>query len=139
MTLVAAQAAFREIPPLHQVVSGPITFVAHCERDGIPFFGEMFVGYVPTSERLGPTTLRRMVHQAARHGEDSIASHVASMLQVCIRPAGIALVVRTPHDCVGPRLIDEPGSRRTTAWHGRYRGDRALRTEFLALCTSGRE
>lgn len=138
MTVVGAQAAFREIPPLHQVVSGPITFVAHCERDGIPFFGELYVGYIPTVERLGPTTLRRMVHQAARHGEQTLADQVASMLQVCIRPAGIALVVRTPHDCVGPRLIDEPGSRRTTTWRGRYKADRALRSEFLALCASGR-
>ena len=94
MTLQLAQAASREAPPFEQVVDGPIAFVAHCERDGIPYFGRAFVGYVPTSERLGATTLRRMVKQAARHGEQSLERDIASMLQVCIRPAGIALAIR---------------------------------------------
>ena len=133
MTLHLAQAAFREAPPLTQVVHGPFTFVAHCERDGLPFFGNAFVGYVPTGERLGPSTLRRMVKQAARHGERSLVAQIASMLQVCVHPAGVALLIRTGHDCVGPRLLDEAAGRRTTSWHGRYRADRALRAEFLAM------
>ena len=31
-------------------------------------------------------------------------------------------------------LIEEPGGRSTTAWHGRYKADRSLRAEFLSLC-----
>jgi GTP cyclohydrolase I len=135
MTLDLAQAAFREAPPLTQIVHGPITFVAHCDRHGVPFFGRAYVGYVPTAERLGPATLRRMVKQAARHGERSLERHITSMLQVCIHPAGIALAIRSSHDCTGPLLLEET-ARRRTAWHGRYRADRSLRSEFLALCAT---
>ena len=134
MMLAVAQIASREAPPLGQIVHGPITFVAHCERHGMPFFGKAYVGYVPTAERIGPSALRQMVKQAARHGETSIEQQIASMLGVVVRPAGIASVIRTSHECAGPRLIDEPGGRSTTAWHGRYKADRSLRAEFLSLC-----
>ena len=127
----------RELPPISQVVHGPITFVAHCSRDGMPFFGQAYVGYVPTSDRLGASLLRRMVHQAARRGEDHLDTEIAAMLQVCVHPAGVALAVQTSHDCAGPRLIDDVG-RSHTAWRGRYRADRSLRAEFLARCRAAR-
>lgn len=113
---------------------GPITFVAHCECHGLAFFGRAYVGYVPTSERIGPSALRQMVKQAARHWETSLERQIAAMLEVVVHPAGVASVIRTSHDCVGPRLIEEPGGRSTTAWHGRYKADRSLRAEFLSLC-----
>jgi GTP cyclohydrolase I len=134
MTLSLAQIASREAPPLAQIVHGPITFVAHCERHGMPFFGKAYVGYVPTSERIGSSALRQMVKQAARHGETSLDQQIATMLQVVVHPAGVASVIRTSHDCVGPRLIEEAGGRSVTAWHGRYKADRSLRAEFLSLC-----
>ena len=134
MTLSVAQAVVREAPPFVHEVHGPITFVAHCERHGIPFFGQAFVGYVPTSERVGTTTLRRMVQRAARHGETGMADELTSMLQVVAKPAGVALFVRTTHDCAGPRLLDEAGMRGETTWRGRYRGDQMLRAAFLRRC-----
>jgi GTP cyclohydrolase I len=134
MTLSIAQT--REASPLGQMVHGPITFVSHCERHGLPFFGRAFVGYVPTSERIGPSALRQMVKRAARHGESSLEKQIASMLQVSVHAAGVASVIRTSHDCLGPQLIEDAG-RATTSWRGRYRADRSLRAEFLSLCAQG--
>ncbi len=129
-----AQLESRDAPPLRQIVHGPITFVAHCERHGMPFFGKAYVGYVPTSERIGPSALRQMVKRAARHGEGTLDRQIASMLQVVVRPAGVASVIRTSHDCAGPLLLDGAADQSLTAWHGRYKADRSLRAEFLALC-----
>ena len=134
MTLAVAQIASREAPPLRQIVHGPITFVAHCARHGMPYFGKAYVGYLPTTERIGPSALRQMVKQAARLGETDLERQIASMLDVVVRPAGVASVIRTSHDCVGPRLIEDPDGRSTTSWHGRYKADRSLRAEFLSLC-----
>jgi GTP cyclohydrolase I len=137
VTVIAApQLAPREIPPLQQIVHGPITFVAHCQRHGMPYFGRAYVGYLPTSERLGPAMLRRMVLQAARHGEDHLEPELVAMLQLCVRPAGVALCVRSAHDCSGPRLLEEGDDRRSASWRGRYKADRRLRAEFLALCAA---
>ena len=136
MTLSVAQTVVREAPPLGQVVFGPITFVAHCERHGIPYFGRAVVGYVPTFERLGESTLRRMVQRAARHGETAFPNELVAMLQVCVKPAGVAIDVRSGHDCAGPQLLDDGAGRRSASWHGRYRGDARLRAAFLARCSS---
>jgi GTP cyclohydrolase I len=134
MALEIAFPVSREVPPEDQIIHGPITFVAHCERHGLPYFGKAYVGYVPTSERIGPAALRQMVKRAALRGEAALEKQIAAMLQVWVRPAGIASVVRTSHDCAGPRLLDEEGATRSTAWIGRYRADAALRDEFLARC-----
>lgn len=137
MTLtLAPRTAFESAPPSDQIVHGPITYVSHCVRHGMPFFGRAYVGYLPTTERMAPATLRRMVQQAARHGEGSLEASLGRMLQVCIKPAGVALVTRSAHDCLGPRLLEGDGARRST-WQGRYRADRSLRTEFLAICDQG--
>lgn len=133
MTLHVAQPT-THVPPVTQVVHGPITFVAHCDRHGIPFFGTAYVGYVPSGAQVGPSTLRRMVKQAARYGEHAFPRQLAAMLEVCIHPAGVALVVHTSHDCVGPRLIEGAALPGSAAWQGRYRSDRGLRAEFLARC-----
>ena len=134
MTLNIASASVREAPPLGQVVFGPITFVAHCERHGIPYFGRVRIGYVPSAEHLCETTLRRMVQRAARYGETAFPEQLVSMLEVCVKPEGIALDIETLHDCVGPRLMDETGARHVASWHGRYLRDLRLRAEFLARC-----
>ena len=134
--IVAPQIYFEPTPPNDQIVHGPITYVSHCVRHGLPFFGRAYVGYIPTSERVAPATLRRMVQQAARGGEGSLESRLGSMLQVCIKPAGVALVTRSVHDCRGPRLLEQEGAQRST-WHGRYRTDPSLRTEFLSRCDRG--
>jgi GTP cyclohydrolase I len=134
MALATAQLAPREAPPLGQIVHGPITFVAHCERHGMPYFGTAYVGYIPTGGVIGSSALRQMVKQAARHGELSLDEQLAAMLQVLAHPAGIASVIRTAHDCAGPRLIEDAGERTSAAWHGRYRADRSLRAEFLSRC-----
>ncbi|HET7700282.1 MAG TPA: GTP cyclohydrolase I [Candidatus Limnocylindria bacterium] len=133
MTLHLAQPT-AHVPPSTQVVQGPITFVAHCDRHGIPFFGTAFVGYVPAGAQVGPATLRRMVKQAARYGEAAFARRLAAMLEVCVRPAGIAVAIQSSHDCAGPRLLAEPDPAARASWHGRYRTDRRLRADFLARC-----
>jgi GTP cyclohydrolase IA len=136
VTIIAArQLAPREIPPLQQIVHGPITFVSHCEKHGVVYFGTAYLGYVPTAERLAPAMLRRMVLQSARHGEDRFERELAAVLQVSIHPAGVALSVRSAHDCGGPRLLGDPGAG-DARWHGRYKADRRLRAEFLTRCAA---
>ena len=134
MTLQFAEAAFREAPPPDQIVAGPITFVAHCDQQGIPFFGRAYVGYIPSGDPIADTTLRRMVQGAARRGEDALEGALARMLGMWTRPLGIAVVMRTAHECAGPQLLADGGDREITFWRGRYRSDRSLRSAFLARC-----
>ena len=51
-----------------------------------------------------------------------------------MKPAGVALILGTAHECAGPRLLDEAGVRHEATWRGRYRADAMLRAEFLRRC-----
>ncbi len=138
MALDVAQAAFREAPPPDQVVAGPITFVAHCDEQGIPFFGRAYVGYVPSGDRVADATIRRMVLSAARRGEAALRRQLAEMLGMWTKPLGIAVVLRTAHHCHGPNLLVDGGDREVALWRGRYRRDRSLRAAFLARARDAR-
>ena len=138
MTLALLSAAVREAPPFHQVVHGPISFIAECERHEETYFGRAFVGYVPTGARLGPSALTRIVRQASRTPDAQIVARIASMLEVCVRPAGIATLIETSHHCGGLRVVHEGGLQQRAAWRGRYEDDATLRSEFLTLCQTAR-
>ncbi len=138
MALALVSAAVREAPPLQQVVHGPISFVAECEQHGETYFGRAFVGYLPTGGRLGPSALTRLVRQASRARDTGIASRITSMLQICLRPAGVATLIETSHHCTGLRVVLEGGLAQRTAWKGRYEDDGLLRSEFLSLCNTAR-
>ncbi|HZP97033.1 MAG TPA: hypothetical protein VFC31_11925 [Candidatus Limnocylindria bacterium] len=56
-------------------------------------------------------------------------------LEVWAKPLGVAVVVRTGHGCAGPQLLAEGGDRQVLLWRGRYRADRALRSDVLARCS----
>lgn len=135
VTLNVAQTAFREAPPPDQVVTGPITFVAHCDHHGLPFFGRAYVGYVPSGDRVADATIRRMVLGAARTGEDAFEERLARMLGMWTKPLGVAVVMRTAHRCAGPHLFTEAAECEVALWRGRYRSDRSLRAAFLARCS----
>lgn len=138
MAIALLAAAVREAPPLQQIVHGPISFIARCERHGETYFGRAFVGYVPTGARLGPSALTRIVRQASRTQDGGIAARIASMLRVCVHPAGVATLIETSHHCGSARMVFEGGLRQRTAWRGRYEDDAALRSEFLTLCDTAR-
>lgn len=136
MAVNVVAAAVREVPPLRQVVHGPISFVANCARHDETYFGRAFVGYLPTGSRLGPSALTRIVRQASR--EVGVADRIASMFEVCVRPAGVAILVETSHHCTGLRVVADGGLAQRTVWRGGYQDDASLRSEFLALCSSAR-
>lgn len=136
MAINVLAAAVREAPPFRQVVHGPISFLAHCARHDETYFGRAFVGYVPTGSRLGPSALTRIVRQASR--ESGVADRIASILEVCVRPAGVAILVETTHHCTGLRVVADGGLAQRTVWRGHYQDDAALRSEFLTLCNSAR-
>lgn len=138
MTLALPAAAVREAPPLHQVVQGPITFIARCERHDQTYVGRAFVGYLPTGAHLGPSALTRVVRRASRTHDARTARRIATMVQVCVRPAGVAALIESAHRCGGLGVAAGGGLPWRAVWCGRYEDDARLRSEFLARCGTAR-
>lgn len=126
-----------EAPPLDQVVQGPITFHALCEHHALPFIGRAYVGYVPTREIIGISKLTRIVRQSSRRFrvQERLAEEIAAIVEMVVRPLGVAACIETSHLCTLMRGTREAAAKtRTTVWHGRYESHAPLRSDFLALC-----
>lgn len=59
---------------------------------------------------------------------------IAAAIKTHLRPAGVGVVIRAHHLCMGCRGVRKPQSQMvTSALHGRLRTDTKTRAEFLAL------
>jgi GTP cyclohydrolase I len=120
-----------------QVIEGPIRFFSLCEHHALPFFGDVYVAYIPQEEIIGLSKLARLVHVFTRRlaVQERIGQQIADALDVMIAPHGVAVLLQARHLCVEMRGVREPGAlTRTTAWRGEYEHNAALRREFLTAC-----
>jgi GTP cyclohydrolase I len=121
----------------NQVIEGPIRFYALCEHHALPFFGEVWVGYIPGERILGISKLVRLVEVHARRFtlQERIGQQVAEGLETMIAPRGVAVAIEATHLCTQMRGVrSTSATTRTTCWRGAFADDPALRSEFLASC-----
>jgi GTP cyclohydrolase IA len=122
---------------LNQIVEGPIPFFALCEHHALPFFGQVYVGYIAHEEIIGLSKLTRLVRLFARRFtvQERIGQQVVDTLETLLAAHGVAVVLEAHHMCTQMRGVRESSpSTRTTFWRGHYTEDASLRSEFLTLC-----
>ena len=122
---------------LSQIVEGPVLFFALCEHHGLPFYGSVYIGYIPHEHIIGISKLTRLVHLFSKRFavQERIGQQIADTLDLVLQPHGIAVYIEAHHLCVEMRGVKEMAPvTRTTFWRGNYDGDAALRSEFLTTC-----
>jgi len=122
---------------LSQVIQGPIPFYALCEHHALPFYGNVYVGYIANDQIIAISKLTRLVRLFSKRFavQERIGQEVADMLEATIHPQGIALYIEAHHLCMEMRGVRElHPMTRTTVWRGSYADDPALRSEFFASC-----
>jgi GTP cyclohydrolase IA len=122
---------------LNQVVEGPIPFFSLCEHHALPFYGQVYVGYVAHEQIIGLSKLTRLVRLFARRFtvQERIGQQVVDTLESLLAPHGVAVYLEAHHLCTQARGVREAAaSTRTTFWRGHYGTNPALRTEFLTIC-----
>src|SRR5687768_5220958 len=126
---------------LSQVIEGPIPFFALCEHHALPFIGRAYVGYIAHEHIIGISKLTRLVRLFAQRFtiQERLGQQIADGLEAMLQPHGVAVYLEAHHLCTQMRGVREDSPlTRTTFWRGEYDGNATLRTEFLALCGSGR-
>ena len=122
---------------LSQVIEGPITVFSLCEHHALPFFGHVYVGYIPHEHIFGISKLTRLVHLFAKRFavQERIGKQIADALTTILKPHGVAVYIEAHHLCVEMRGVREKApATRTTHWRGFYEEDPALRREFMTAC-----
>ncbi len=117
-----------------QVVEGPIPFFALCEHHALPFFGNVYVGYVAHEGIIGISKLTRLVRVITRRFglQERMTYQIADELDRMMAPHGVAVYVEAHHLCTQMRGVRELHPKtRTTSYRGVYVTSPQLRSEFF--------
>ncbi len=123
----------------------PISFYSLCSHHMLPFFGEVYIGYLPGSEMVdeiaGLSKLDRIVDHFAHRltKQEDLTQDVAKFLEEKVHPLGVMVIVKGRHLCKEMRGVNKQGTIMvTSAIRGAFRKDPSMKAEFLALISGGR-
>jgi GTP cyclohydrolase I len=117
-----------------QVVEGPIPFFSLCEHHALPFFGNVYVGYVAHEGIIGISKLTRLVRVITRRFgvQERMTYQIGEELDRMMEPHGVAVYVEAHHLCTQMRGVREDHPKtRTTSYRGVYVESPQLRGEFF--------
>ena len=114
-------------------------FYSLCEHHMVPFFGKVFVAYIPDKKIIGISKLARVVDNfAARlQVQERLTKQIAEYLQEVLQPKGVAVVMSARHLCREMRGIKKLNALMTTTeLLGSFKEDQKTRAEFMGLVQS---
>ncbi|HWQ05246.1 MAG TPA: GTP cyclohydrolase I FolE [Longilinea sp.] len=134
--------ALFEVEYDEMVIVRDIEFYSLCEHHMLPFIGRAHVAYIPRGRVIGLSKLPRIVDMFARRlqVQERMTRQIADFIDELLHPQGVAVVLEALHLCSMVRGVKKHDSRMTTsAMHGAFRTDLALRMEFLDNISRGAE
>lgn len=118
------------------VIEGPIKFFSHCEHHMAPFYGEVWIGYIPNESITGLDKMIKLVEIYARRlqVQERLTEQIIEGMNKVLNPTGVMVVVKAYHLCVSSRETRNPTTYTTTsAIRGLFVHSPVLRQEFLEL------
>ena len=118
------------------IVVGPISFYSHCEHHIAPFFGSVYIAYIPDGKIVGLSKFARLVEIYSRRlqVQERLTTQIAESLQEGLSPKGVAVLVKARHLCMESRGAKSIGSTTTTSKLLGAMKTSEARAEFLRLC-----
>lgn len=116
-----------------------IPFTSMCEHHLLPFVGRAHTAYIPREGVLGISKLARAVEVFSKRPQvqERLTNQIADLIEECVKPKGVAVVLEAEHTCMTIRGIKKPGaSVITSSMKGLFRDNLATRTEVLDLIRS---
>jgi len=124
------------------ILSGPIRVVSLCSHHWAPFIGEAFVAYIPGKTVIGLSKLSRVVDFYSRRPQiqEELTQQIADHIDECIGDnLGVAVMIRSAHQCMTCRGVEDPGAKMTTSeLRGAFFDKPHTRQEFFDLCRDAR-
>lgn len=118
------------------IILDPIPFFSMCEHHMAPFFGDVYIGYIPDKKFAGLSKFVRTVGTFARRLQiqERMTHQIAECLEKYVQPKGVAVIIKARHLCMEMRGVKTHGVYTTTsALKGVMMSDTKARNEFLQL------
>lgn len=117
------------------ITVGPIPFYTLCAHHVVPFYGNVWIGYVPNRRIAGLSKFARTVKWCAKGlwVQEELTVEIANFLDSRLDPMGLAVVVKAEHMCMAMRGVEASGVITTTsAMRGVFADhSRTAKSEFL--------
>lgn len=94
-----------------------IKFSSFCEHHLMPFFGEISIAYLPsTNTVIGLSKLARIVNKYSKRLQlqERMTQQIADALDKYVSNHGIFIIVRAHHMCIGARGVLQPACETIT-------------------------
>lgn len=113
-----------------------IRLESYCEHHLVPITGTAFIAYIPGERIVGLSKLARVMEGYARRLQiqEKLTHQIASAMNEMLKPKGVAVAIRSEHQCLSTRGVHKPGSEMlTVTTFGLFQNDSRRRAEFMAL------
>jgi GTP cyclohydrolase I len=117
-------------------VVGPISIRSMCAHHFMPIRGKCYVGVFPGTRVIGLSKFNRLVDWLASRPQiqEELTSNIANKIKEVTSADGVAVLLKAEHMCCTHRGVKEHESDMTTSvMLGKFRGDNALKAEFLSI------
>ena len=84
------------------IIAKDIDFYSMCEHHMLPFFGKVYIGYLPDDKIIGLSKLPRMVEIFSRRlqNQERLTKQIADTLNDLLKPKGVGVVIKASHLCM---------------------------------------
>jgi GTP cyclohydrolase I len=116
----------------NQMVVYECKFYSLCEHHLLPFFGKVFIGYLPVTHVIGISKISKLVSTLAKKPtiQEELTEEICKSLRKNIPGViGVAVVIHGYHTCVSIRYGD--GWLTTSSLHGIFKHNPFAKQEFL--------
>lgn len=117
------------------VIEGPIQFFSHCEHHMTPFYGYIWIGYIPRKYVTGLDKMVKLAEVYARRLQiqERLTEQIAEEMMNNLECKGVMVVCKAEHLCVGSRETKNQTTKTiTSAIRGVFE-ESEVRAEFLQL------
>lgn len=117
------------------LIMSKVDFFSFCEHHILPFFGKVYIAYIPRDKVVGASKLSKLVYKYAHRLQiqERLTMQIADELWRTLEPYGVMVVVRAKHLCMIMRGVKNKGVLTTSALRGNFLSDKAARLEALRL------
>lgn len=120
----------------NMVLEKEIPFYSVCEHHLLPFYGKVYIAYIPDGKVVGLSKLARTVEVFARRAQiqEQLTGQIANAVMNYLKPKGVMVMVEAEHMCMTMRGIQKPGTQTTTySVKGVFEEDTNLQTMFMQM------
>jgi len=127
---------FENIENYDQMIFDKTYFYSFCEHHIIPFFGNIYLAYIPSKKIIGLSKLSRVVdfYAAKLQTQERLTHEIANELWYVLNPQGVAVMIKARHLCREMRGVKKQnGEMITSCLKGVFLEKQPAREEFLSM------